>query len=79
MEDGDKNPTILIDPEKKRVTVKHEGNIREIILAGCKQYANDAGLEFFEAQVEPEVPSAIKRLAEAIHGPSEEKPKKKVH
>lgn len=77
LEDSDKNPTVTINPFAKKVIVEQQGDLRDIVLAGVRQYTFDAGYSFREERVEKQLPGPLKKLAEALSGASE--PKKDVH
>ncbi len=81
LEDDDKNPTIRIHFDQRRVVLFHEGNIKEIILAGLRRYAEEAGFAFEDVTMEPQ-PSrqmlAFKRLLEGMRESEESEQEKSL-
>ena len=78
LEDSDRNPTVTINPLQKTVQIKHQGNIRDILLVGLKAYVLEAGYIYSELQVEPQIPPQIRQVLEAMTGLEESK-KDDVH
>ena len=64
LEEHDCNPTIRINLETKEVHFAHQGNIREVILAGVKQLTAQAGFTYVEELLEREDTPEIKRIKE---------------
>ena len=78
LEDSDRDPTITINPLQKTVQIKHQGNIRDILLVGLKAYVLEAGYVYSELQVEAQIPTQIRQVIEAMTGsPELPKPPKK--
>lgn len=78
LEDSDRDPTITINPVQKTVQIKHQGNIRDILLVGLKAYVLEAGYIYSELQVDPQIPPQIRQVIEAMTGsPELPKPPKK--